>query len=169
VVRYLFDMTQDDICRYHEFQGNTNDCGPFAIAMAVSLFRGLPHYVEGKAVAHWMNRYPLLARIPGWATFPWGVAWFVRRKFDIHARLSVLTSEESLFENLERGRITIVAMGWRVHHWLMQGHFALLYGRDDEAVVFLNSADVNCLTRMSTEEFRKKWRFLGRIMITIGG
>ncbi len=165
---YLAGLRQAEICQYHQFQGNTNDCGPFSIAMAVSLFHGLPNYADGKAIARRMNRYPLLARVPGWATFPWGIAWFVRQHFGIHARFSVFTSESSLLENLERGHITIVAMGWRTRHWLLQGHFSLLYGYEPDSVLLLNPADIHCPSRVEREEFLQKWRFFGRITITVG-
>ncbi len=165
---YLSGLNREEICSYHQFQGDTNDCGPFAVAMAVSMLRQTPRYADGKSVARWMNRYPLLARVPGWATFPWGMAWFVRRKFGIPAKLSIFAKEESLQENVERGRITIVVMGWRPRRWTLQAHFALLYGYDAKAVTLLDSANLHCLTTMGMEEFLRKWRFLGRIMVTIG-
>src|SRR5512133_3005754 len=73
----------DQILAVHAWQGTSNDCGPFCTAM---LIRAAQHAdidpsVLARHMDHvaWRGRMPVVRRIPGWATFPWGVADVLRR------------------------------------------------------------------------------------------
>ncbi|MCE1255615.1 MAG: hypothetical protein LWX83_18950 [Anaerolineae bacterium] len=61
----------------HQFQGFTNNCGPFCTAMVISF---LTHSnIQGDFIANQMNVFnwkkwpPCIRRIPNSATFPWGI------------------------------------------------------------------------------------------------
>ena len=171
---YLFNFPRTEICRYHQFQGHSNDCGPYSIAMAVNLYYRTPHFVAGDVVSHWMNRRPLLARIPHWATLPWGIVFTLRSRFGIPARLSIWSSESDLRYNLSLNRLTLVITGWR-NGLALGGHVFLLYAYDvnyfgpgNGGYAFLDPASPNCLTWITAVQFRSLWRFFGRMAVTLG-
>ncbi len=172
---YLFEFSQSEVCRYHLYQGDGNDCGPYSIAMAVNLYHRMPRFVLGQDVARWMNHYPLLARIPDWATMPWGVPFTLRNHFGIPAHLSIWASESDLRYNLNLNRIALVITGWRRKRLVIGGHISVLYaydlnrfGQRRGGYAFLDPAAGDCLTWISAVKFRSLWRFFGRLLVTLG-
>ncbi len=132
-----------DIWRYHEFQGATNDCAPFCVAIAANALLGEKRYradevarTLDRPVWRWWPPPPLLVRrLPRWATFPWGPADALRR-MGFQARWSLLASEERLRQNLCEDRITFVSVGdlwrWSGLRYRGWGHVKILYGLDAE-------------------------------------
>jgi hypothetical protein len=132
------------IWRYHEFQGRTNDCAPFCVAMAANALLGEARYRAAevareldKPVWRWWPPPPLLyRRVPHWATFPWGPTDILRR-MGLRAGWRLFGDEERLRTNLLEGRITFVSVGnlanprdWRRRRpW---GHVKVLYAWDAE-------------------------------------
>ncbi len=142
-----------EVWRYHEYQGATNDCAPFCVAMAANALLGEARYRAAqiareldRPVWRWWPPPPLLyRRVPGWATFPWGPADILRR-MGFRARWGLFGSEERLRQNLREGRITLVSVGnlldWRA--WgreRLWGHVKILYAWDpDQGWAFVDPA-----------------------------
>lgn len=142
-----------ELWRYHEYQGPTNDCAPFCVAMAANALLGEARYRAAqiareldRPVWRWWPPPPLLyRRVPGWATFPWGPADILRR-MGFRARWSLFSSAERLRQNLREGRITLVSVGnlldWRA--WgreRLWGHVKILYAWDpDQGWAFVDPA-----------------------------
>ncbi|MBI5080755.1 MAG: hypothetical protein HZB17_05550 [Chloroflexi bacterium] len=71
------------LLNFHQWQGKSNDCGPFTTAIVLNTFRGEKIF-DGKTLAlemncprlRWHGLLPLIVvrRIPNWATMPWGIA-----------------------------------------------------------------------------------------------
>jgi hypothetical protein len=117
----------------------TNDCGPTSLAIAANAlldreaFRGpdvaeeMSHVVfEWRPIPHLM-----VPRIPGWATFPWGIVHAFRKQ-GFGARWRLFGTAERLQRNLLANRITIVVIGepLRWERWTYRGwaHFKILFG-----------------------------------------
>ena len=71
-------MDPETLRRYHQFQGQSNDCAPHTVAIVVNALKG-QEMLKGDEVAKEMNKpslrfglLPLIRRIPNSATFPWG-------------------------------------------------------------------------------------------------
>jgi len=137
-----------EIWRYHEFQGPTNNCAPFCVAMAANVLLGERRYLAeelarelNRPVWRWWPPPPLLyRRVPRWATFPWGPADALRRMRDhqgrpcFRARWRLFGDEERLRRNLREGRITLVSVGGLRHRqsgrFQPWGHVKILYAWD---------------------------------------
>jgi hypothetical protein len=102
------------LLQFHQYQGATNDCGPFTVAMVVNALTGAE--VRGADVARAMNRprlrggIPVVRRIPGWATFPWGLADELERHH-IPARWRFGATETHLRAALAEGRCALPIFG----------------------------------------------------------
>lgn len=114
----------------HASQGRTNDCGPFSTAMVINAMT--PLKVDppalGREMEHiaWWGPLPILRRIPGWATFPWGVVDVLRRH-GLKARWLPFCGSQRLVSALNRGEIPILFIGgWRP----LWGHVLILQAYD---------------------------------------
>jgi len=129
--------------RFHQHQGSTNDCGPFCVAIAVNALRE-EAILDGHAVARWMERVrrsagrlplPVLDKVPGWATLPWGIGDELRRH-GLRARWRLFGTREHLLHNLAADRVTAVAVGEPLRfvkgRWRGWGHLKLLYAWDPQ-------------------------------------
>ena len=97
------------LARYHVHQRNSNDCGPYCVAMVTNTLYAGP-FVNAAALAEELNRRGFPERIPGWATLPWGVVASLRR-LGLRARWRLGASLKQLFTNLRQDCITIVIVG----------------------------------------------------------
>lgn len=124
---------------FHQYQGVTNDCGPTAAAILGNAYLDDIRY-QGSEVAERMNRgmFPgfdlqafIPARIPGWATFPWGITRFLRSQ-QIPASWKIFGHRGTLMQAVQDGRLTAVVIGqpflcrgWRWEGW---SHYLILVG-----------------------------------------
>jgi hypothetical protein len=100
-----------------QFQGQSNDCGPFTTATVLNALLGLN--VDAAQLARQMDRPvwrgPLfmVRRVPNWATFPWGIA-DVLGEHGIKASWRLLASNEDLYQGIENGEVLMPVIGsWR--------------------------------------------------------
>jgi len=127
------------VYRYHQHQGDTNDCGPTSLAIAANALLGEERF-EGARVAEEMNDlafevrpFPhfVVRRIRNWATFPWGIVHYLRQQ-DIAAHWSPLGTVKRLHRNLLADRITIVMVGeplrWEGGRYRGWAHAKVLFG-----------------------------------------
>jgi hypothetical protein len=115
----------------------------------------------------------LPARIPNWATFPWGVAGILR-SLGFKARWRPLAATRDLWANLNRNRVTIVIIGepWRRRDGKYAGwsHYKLLYAWDpEEGWAFVDpAADEDVIFSYQDEAaFDRLWRNMGRQIIEV--
>ena len=157
---------------WHQWQGHTNDCGPFSAAIATNALRGA-RVVEGALIAEAMVEQWPPERIPGWATFPWGVARMLRR-FGLRPRWRIGASERRLLRNLDAGRTTLVLVGeplrFEGRRWAGWSHYKLLYAWGPEAgwaFVDPGASGSRVYTYQKAATFRRLWTWMGRQCIEV--
>lgn len=174
--------------RFHRYQGRTNDCGPFCVAIAVNALKN-EEVLNGSRVARQMERIrprtgslplPLLDKIPGWATLPWGLSDELRRH-GLHSRWQFLGGRERLRRNLLADRITFVSVGEPFRfvrgHWRGWGHVKILYAWDPQrGWAFVdpglplqpgNPWRSLGIGWQSEEEFVRQWTWMLRFMVEL--
>jgi hypothetical protein len=101
----------DRLLQNHQYQQQSNDCGPLCAAMVINTLKGLK--VDGFSLAASMNDprnnpgVGLFPRIPDSATFPWGII-SVFAGYGIKANWSSFTPFARLAELLKAGSMLIV-------------------------------------------------------------
>ena len=179
------------VYRYHQYQGHTNDCGPTSLAIVANALLGEERF-QGPRVAREMARlafevrplpHLVVRRIPNWATFPWGIAHYLRQH-GIPARWRPFGTLEGLHRNLLADRITIVTIGEPLRRRKLRytgwAHTKVLFGHTPgEGFLFVDPAHSqspddsdswkrNCLSWQEESEFLRQWRNLFRITIEVG-
>lgn len=178
------------VYRYHQFQGPTNDCGPTSLVIAVNALAGVGE-LEGAVMAREMNRFRLawrafpyigLSRIPGWATFPWGIVHQLRER-GVRGRWGPFGTVDRLLRNLSEDRITIVAVGepfrWEKGRYRGWAHLKVVYGYGagrgflfvDPAMRPTGSPDAmeyHGLSWQGESEFLRQWANVLRVYIEVG-
>jgi hypothetical protein len=178
------------VYRYHQHQGETNDCGPTCLAMAANARLNEARFV-GATVAQEMNHWRLRARprpqlvahrIPHWATFPWGIVQYLR-DHGIAARWALGGTLERLQRNVQDDWITLVLIGeplrWQRGRYAGWGHFKIVFGyTPGEGLLFVDPAQVhlpdppknwqqNGLSWQDEASFLRQWRQMGRLYIEV--
>jgi len=178
------------IYRYHAYQGDTNDCGPYSVAIAANAYLGEarfdPFALAERMKAPLFKRRPLphwvLIRLPGGPSLPWGMAAFLAERLGIPARWQWRCGEELLWQNLEQGLITIVFIGdlWRWEGARYRGwaHAKVLYGINERrGYAFVDPGYQRDPTDpwgaigvfwQARQEFLQGWRGTGRMVVTVG-
>lgn len=175
---------------FHQFQGSTNDCGPTSLAIAANTLAGVPEW-EGALVAQDMDRiglawraFPFVApsRIPGWATFPWGMVHHLRKR-GIRARWGLCGTAGRLQRNLLDDRITIVVVGeplrWKQRKYHGWAHIKLTYGyAAGRGFLFVDPAvrssgkpdglERHGLSWHREEDFLRQWGNMLRTYVEVG-
>lgn len=178
------------VFRYHQYQGKTNDCGPTSLAIAANAVRGQEE-LEGDAVAEEMNRlglawrafpYLMVSRIPNWATFPWGIVHYLRRR-GIPARWRPFGTMARLRQNLLNDQLTIVMIGeplrWEGGRYRGWAHAKVVFGYiAGHGFLFVDPAvrraenpnriEHHGLSWQREEAFLRQWRNLLRIYVEVG-
>ncbi len=156
--------------RWHCYQGEANDCGPFAAAIAINALKNEPA-VDPTALARWLERrqgVQLPGRVPRWATFPWGVVRMLRAH-GLGARWRPFAKRESLARNIRRGIVTIVLVGepfrFRGGRWAGWMHYKVLYGRQGERWLFVDPASREPIVSETDAVFSRQWRNGAQIII----
>jgi hypothetical protein len=152
----------------HQFQGNSNDCGPFCAAIALSaLNRKADGYSLGKDLnkIQWKRGFPKIRRIPNWATFPWGLVDLFTRN-GLFARWRPFNTQARLLKNLENDMINIVIIGGLIPLW---AHTMILVAHNaDTKWGFVNPANPSGDTYwIENNDFIYKWTVMGRLIVEI--
>jgi len=163
----IFSPYLHPLLRAHQYQGNSNDCGPFSTAIVLNALLGLD--LGGRELArrmnnpHWLLFIPIIRRIPDWATFPWGIVDMLR-SFRLHAGWRLFSSPAQLLTGLFEGQIVMPIFGgwnplWAHTTILAAYHNILGWG-------LINPANASGgLQWLSNDEFLPAWRSMGSIMI----
>ena len=176
------------IYRFHRHQGSTNDCGPFCVAIAVNALKG-KSLLNGSGVARQMERcrpcagslpLPVLDKIPGWATLPWGLSDELRRH-GVPSRWRFMGTRERLLSNLRTDRITLISVGEPLRfdrgRWRGWGHVKILYAwAPGHGWAFVDPAlplradapwQSHGIGWQSEEGFARQWTWMLRFMIEL--
>lgn len=153
----------------HLSQGSSNDCGPFSTAMILNYLRGMQ--LQGDELARemdklrWGTLLPKIRRIPGSATFPWGIV-DVLREHGLQARWSLFSNPEFLRHKLSSGSIVMPVFGERRPLW---AHVAILVAYHPETGWgFVDPAsDSSHLNWKTDVVFIRQWNALFRIVIEV--
>ncbi|MCE7937988.1 MAG: hypothetical protein DYG90_05200 [Chloroflexi bacterium CFX6] len=163
----------DAILARHRCQERSNDCGPFCAAMVINALT--PYDVDpvdlGRAMARprWgamLGVLPLVRRVPGSATFPWGMV-DVLRAHGLNARWRVLGTRAGLARGLAAGHVFIPIVGaLRPRPW---AHYMVLLAHDP--VQGWGFADPESrhgrLSWRSDATFARQWGTYGRITVEV--
>lgn len=174
---------------YHQYQGYTNDCGPTCVAIAANALLEEERF-EGPVVAEEMSRvafewtpvpHLVVQRVPGWATFPRGIVYYLR-KHGFQARWRPFGKLEKLDSNVRADRITMVILGepwrWEDGSYKGWGHVKILFGHvPGQRLLFVDpgyarssdeeSLEYHGLFWEEEEEFVRLWRNYLRIYVEV--
>jgi hypothetical protein len=159
---------------FHVYQRDSNDCGPYCVAMATNTLYGAS-FVNAAALSEELSQRGFPERIPNWATLPWGIVASLRR-LGLHARWHLGASLRRLFTNLHQDRITIVMIGeplyFEERKWRGWSHYKILDAWDPERELnlgFVDPATSNAtgMTWQSLDEFRRQWAWMGKQIIEV--
>lgn len=156
-----------DLQSAHQYQGQTNDCGPYCAAITASVLKQNPF--EGSAFANnlrafrWKGILPILQRVPNWATLPWGITYLLRDS-NLEANWKPFSSQINLFANLPKNLIQIVIIGEMRPVW---AHYLILAAFDARfGYGFIDPANTNpALHWYLPAEFSRLWRNYGSVQI----
>ncbi len=160
--------------QWHVFQGDSNDCGPYSAAItgnALCSVLALDAPTLARSLEQWNKRQPP-GRIPGWATFPWGVRRALR-ELGLRAKWRIKATRELLLANIHADIVQIVLIGepfrrvqkkwagWAHYKTLVAWHPQRGWGFVDSAVP---QAD---LSWQADEEFTRLWANMGQQVIEV--
>jgi hypothetical protein len=165
----ILSIYSDDLREAHQFQGLSNDCGPFCAAIVSNALKGTSLWGDELAIE--MNKpyrwgfIPIPRRIFHWATFPWGVV-NVLKSNGLAARWKMFKRAKDLQENLGNGIVPVVIIGsWRP----LWSHYKILVAHDEtKGWGFVDPAQmVSEIFWDSDGEFMKLWKNLWRMTILV--
>lgn len=157
------------VLRALQYQGSSNDCGPFTTATVLNALRGLG--IQAAELAELMDRPVwrgprfVIRRIPNWATFPWGMV-DVFRSYGLTASWRIFAKPELLLDNLQRGRLMMPVVGsWRP---LWAHVMTCVTWQPDKGYGFANTQyDHHDIFWLEESTFLQQWRAMGRILIKV--
>lgn len=160
----------DQILENLQYQGSSNDCGPYTTATIINAFRG--QNLNGDELAAMMNRprrrffLPVIRRVPHWATFPWGMV-DVFRDFDLQGRWWFRVPESYLKPAIRTGHVLMPIIGeLRPKPW---AHVQTLVGwHPERGWGFANTQYRRKeITWQPHSDFQEKWNRYGRLLVEI--
>lgn len=160
------------VARYHVHQRDTNDCGPYCVAMVSNALYGAP-LVNAALLAEELDRRGFPERIPGWATLPWGAVASLRR-LGLRARWRAGASLKRLFVNLRQNCLAIVIVGEPLRfverQWQGWSHYKILVAWDPQwGLGFVDpfTSRADGMTWQQLDEFRHQWAWMGKQIIEV--
>ncbi|MEI7987452.1 MAG: hypothetical protein WCI88_00315 [Chloroflexota bacterium] len=164
----IFSPFADVLLYAHQYQGNSNDCGPFSAAIVLNALRGLQ--IDGIDLAYEMNQprwqyiLPIFRRIPDWATFPWGIV-DILREYRLESTWRIFTSIRFLQEGLSKPQVLLTVLGnWKP----LWSHIVILAAFHEKMGwgVINPAYPGDSLYWIPNDEFMSLWHTYGNITIT---
>ncbi|MGE5222196.1 MAG: hypothetical protein ACM3PY_07150 [Omnitrophica WOR_2 bacterium] len=152
-----------------QWQRRRNDCGPYTTATVMNALCGTR--VDGALLARqmarpaWRGWFPVVRRIPNWATFPWGIADVLRRN-GLDASWRFFASPEFLLYELCKGQVLMAVTGsWRP----LWAHVMTLLASDPlKGWGFANTQrDDHQMEWVDNKIFVRQWRAMGNLLIGV--
>jgi len=153
-----------------QYQGSSNDCGPYTTATVINAMRG--GTLIGDELAKQMNKprlrgiLPVIRRIPNWATLPWGMV-DVFKDYNLRARWWFRAPVSYLRPAIANGHILMPIIGeWRPKTW---AHVMTLVAWDpDKGWGFANTQfSSKKISWRPDEDFQEKWNHYARLLVEI--
>ena len=170
----MTDMIQspytNQILENLQFQGSSNDCGPYTTATVINALRG--KNLIGDILAEQMNKprwrgiIPTIRRVPNWSTFPWGMA-DVFKDFGLQARWWFRVPLSYLRPAIANGHILMPISGvWRPKAY---AHVMTLVAWDSERGWGFANTQFNHhrISWVPHQEFHKNWNNYARLLVEI--
>ena len=163
----VFSPFTQSLLAVHQYQGKSNDCGPYTAAIVINALQGLR--LDGTQLAHQMERLnfrPFLTvrRFPGWATFPWGVTG-VLREYGLKSSWHFLANQGLLDRALSHSIAIPIFGSWKPF-W---AHFAILVADHPElGWGFVDPAHPKGeIIWRSKSDYKHLWRAFGNLLVTV--
>jgi len=160
----------DQILNNLQFQGSSNDCGPYTTATVINALRG--QNLVGDELANQMNKprwrgiFPVIRRVPNWATLPWGLV-DVFRDYDLRGRWWFRVPLSYLKPAINAGHILMPIIGeWRPKPWAHV--MTLVAWHPKKGWGFANTQyRRQDISWRSDQDFQEKWNRYARLMVEI--
>jgi hypothetical protein len=159
----------DSVMTALQWQGSSNNCGPFTTATVLNAVLGLN--IAGNQLADLMNKpvfrgwRPVIRRIPNWATFPWGMV-DVFREHGLNASWRFFVRDDFLRSGIEKGWLLMPVIGSLRPIWAHV--MTLVMWNSEHGWGFANTASSQpVIYWMTDQEFQRKWRTMGRLLIFV--
>ena len=129
-----------NLSQNHQFQGQTNNCGPFCTAMVINTIHD--SQLTGQQVAEKLNDprqkpwYQPLRRIPDSATFPWGITAYLA-DHGINAQWRMFVPIIQLADYLNQGKLIIILTASIPH---FSAHYRILVSIETQMLGFVDPA-----------------------------
>lgn len=152
-----------------QFQGKSNDCGPFTIATVLNALRNLeiqaPELASLMDRPAWRGPHLVIRRLPNWATFPWGIV-DIFRSYGLSAKWKMFVKPIQMLEKLDRGWIVMPVIGsWRP---LWAHVMTCISWHPDTGYGFANTQiNKQDIYWLDEKTFARQWRAMGGILITV--
>jgi hypothetical protein len=159
---------KEAILQNHEYQGKTNDCGPFCLAMISRSVTSTG--AHGKDIAaefnktQWKSIFPVVRRIRDWATFPWAISSYLT-DLGFKSKWHPFSRYACLIDSIIAPCPPIVIIGsWRP----LWAHYMILLESDPiKGLGFADPALPNPELHWFSEKlFIYRWNSMGRMSIT---
>ncbi len=158
----------NDFINFHQFQGKSNDCGPYSASIVISALK--KRILLGKSLSKYFDdypiqiRFPFFFRIPGWATFPWGITATLKQ-YGIKSKWRVLIGTADLISELAANIVIVLTGSWSP----LTGHYRILAAFDsDRGWGFIDPAfPENAVSWQKDSDFLRSWKAMGRSVIII--
>lgn len=168
-VKFARSPFLEQLKQVHQYQGRSNDCGPFCAAEAIHLAR--QKKIAGTEMGRrmggtvWRGIFPRIRRIRNWATFPWGVRDVIKEE-NIQAQWKLFQKPEALQALLQEKVLLIVIVGRFFPSW---AHYKILAAHDPQrGYGFIDSAyKTGDLHWESADQFEKYWKNYGSQVICV--
>lgn len=165
----LYSPHGDKLLSSLQFQGRSNDCGPFTTATVLNALRGLQ--IDPAILAREMDkpvwRGPLFVvrRVPRWATFPWGMVDTLKA-YGLDASWRPLASKTYIKRGLTMGKVLMPVIGSIVPLW---AHVMSLVAWDE----LLGWGFANTQFKhhniywLSDDDFNKRWQAMVNLLVEV--
>lgn len=152
-----------------EFQGKSNDCGPFTTATVLNALRGLK--IAPDLLAREMDkpvwRGPLFVvrRVPRWATFPWGMV-DIFNQYGLTASWRPFATKSYLRTSLSESNVLMPIIGSIIPLW---AHVMSLIAWDDsKGWGFANTQfSHRNIHWLSESIFTRQWRSMANMLVEV--
>lgn len=152
-----------------QYQRGSNHCGPFTTATVINAL--CAERLDGARLAEEMNHpawrgpFPVIRRIPNWATFPWGMV-DVFRQHGLRASWQFLGNPKLLKEELPLGFVFMPVIGSWFPLW---SHvITFLSWHPGRGWGFANTQSRRQeLYWLIEDRFLAQWRAMGNLLVII--
>ncbi len=160
----------DQIMKNLQYQGSSNDCAPYTTTTVLNAMR--EQKLTGDEVAKQMNKprwrgiFPVIRRVPNWATFPWGIVDFMR-DYGLKGRWWFRVPMSYLKPAIANGHILMPIVGeWRPKPW---PHVKTLVAWDpDKGWGFADTqSSKKKISWRADDNFQERWKNYGRLLVEI--